>query len=188
MQELNSEGISKNDISTIVANVPGAVGTNPVIVFDIDSTLCEELLSSVYNTEALKKFVEKAKLINPDSPIGFVKHYDADYYCIYQCLPYLDSLFSYLIDHKAMIVFFSAGIEERNVVLLDQILSQSLGEDSYLRLKLQGQFEIFSRNNLTVSRYRYKGEGEYTKDLNKIMRNGECQENAILIEDSSRYV
>jgi hypothetical protein len=146
----------------------------PVIVFDIDDTICTDIPSGT-------DVVENAKLLNPGTQSGSWSRYT------YLCLPYLDSLFNYLIDHKARIVFFSAGIKERNVALLEQILPQYLGEERYELLKAQGQFQIFSEDDLTPSNGENLGEGRHIKDLNKVI-NGVDQRNVILIDDDSSYV
>jgi hypothetical protein len=159
------------------------VYTRPVIVFDIDDTICKRFFSPYYGSnEKSAETVKKVKLSNPEAPSGM---WDDDHYL---CLPYLDSLFNYLIDHKARIVFFSAGIEERNIALLEQVMPQYLGKESYETLKAQGQFKIFSRGDLTETSYENPGEGRYFKDLNKVINNGLGQKNAILIDDDRSYI
>ena len=134
-------------------------GDKLVVVFDIDDTICKEID---------RKDIEKIKLLNLEALIAHWEGEHGIYH--YLCLPYLDVLFHYLISHDVRIVFFSAGIDDRNITILEQILSQSLGEDTYQKLKTTGQFEIFSAHHLTQNYNAILGEGRNIKDLEKIIK------------------
>ena len=148
-----------------------------VVVFDIDDTICKDID---------RKDIEKIKLLNPEAHIAHWKGEHGIYH--YLCLPYLDVLFHYLINHDVRIVFFSAGIDDRNITILEQILSQSLGKDTYQKLKTTGQFEIFSAHHLTQNYNAILGEGRNIKDLEKIIKKGEILDNTILIEDDKSFI
>lgn len=156
------------------------VDTGPVIVFDVDDTICKPLSSYVYTEDRIKE----AKRLNPETITGAWWQYH------YLCLPYLGLLFNYLIDHKARIVFFSDELKEGTVALLEQIMPQYLGEERYKLLKAKGQFKIFSEKDSTPISYIDQYEErrtKYIKDLNKVINGGD-QRNAVLIDGDDYHV
>ncbi len=78
------------------------------------------------------------------------------------------------------IAFFSGGVKERNEALVTALLSKYYGAQLD-NLKKSGQFEIFSRNHLTVTSMYCGG----VKDLNTVLRKeqGETMNDIILIDD-----
>ena len=147
-----------------------------VVVFDIDDTICT-------NTD-----MEIKQMQNSKYPIGVWQgEYKWENYK-YICLPYLKELFDYLISYNIRIVFFSAGYEDRNIVLLEQILPQILGKIRYEELKKSGQFEIFSDCHTIQPDDRKEGEGRLVKDLEIVKRAQEDIDNILLIEDDQSFV
>lgn len=91
--------------------------------------------------------------------------------------------------------FFSSGIKERNELLVPELLCLSLGKKRYE--SIQDKVVICSRNDLEKAaeslknaQYDYYGfcSGNDTKDLNKILREDEDLEWAILVDDDQSYV
>lgn len=151
---------------------------NSVIVFDIDGALAHQDTMDEKEREEVKKE-------HPDSPMAVFRYKNQEVTSFW--LPYMDVLFDYLINVNARVVIFSSSIEERNVAVIDQVLTQVYGEAKYRDLKQQGQFEILSKQHLRPGD-REKGEyGNFIKDFTVVVKEGEDVENAILIEDQPSY-
>lgn len=90
------------------------------------------------------------------------------------------------------ISFFSSGIKERNEILVEKLLCQSLGKTRYESIK--NQIIICSKDKLTVSKngseqYDNYGiyKGNYKKDLTHISNQQGTLDRTILIDDDTSY-
>jgi hypothetical protein len=141
-----------------------------VVVFDIDGAICHIIKNSM--------LLEEGKHDDCLSITDFMDKKHAHY--VFK--PYIHVLLHYLTERDVRVVFFSHGIEERNILILDDLLSTCYGIEGYFRLRAKGQFKIFSRNH-TSSKTR-----SHTKNLSQVLLNGETLEDVILIEDNPKTV
>ena len=141
---------------------------NFVVVFDIDNTLCKNIVS--------RENVEFASEYHPECPIIEWNGYS------HLFLPHLQILFHYLLDKGGRIVFFSSAVEERNVSVIPELLTSFWGDEKYRALKSKGQFDIFSKAH-TRNGIENTKEGNYVKDLRVVLRDGESLSDVILVED-----
>lgn len=90
--------------------------------------------------------------------------------------------------------FFSSGISERNEIFVTELLRLSLGQERYE--SIQDKITVCSRNDLekadnsfSIAQREYYGfcSGNNTKNLNKISRDNETLDWAILIDDDVSY-
>lgn len=149
-----------------------------VIVFDIDVVLAHQDLRD-------DEEMDLARSLHPDSPVTTFEHDRSKVMGFW--LPYMDVLFDYLMKFDSRIVIFSSSIEERNVSIINQALTQVYGEDKYRDLLEKGQFKILSKQHLRPGDRERKEFGNFIKDLTIVVQNGEDIENAILIEDQPSY-
>lgn len=151
-----------------------------VAVFDIDDALCR-VIDDTEQLELIKKY-------SPECPIITYTHtgdrFKGDY--IHSFSPYLNILFEYLIKQGARIAFFSSALKERNISVVPELLTSFWGEARYQTLKSEGQFEIFSRDNLRLG-LGVGREGNCVKDLSIVIQKDESLLDAVLIENDSSY-
>jgi len=109
------------------------------LILDIDETLVKNFMDLEFSTtgkSGVAKYIEQKKVI--DSIGGH-----------YFIFPGAKELVHAALDiHKFKIKFFSAGIVERNEDLIQKFLASFLPPDIIWTYKLEGQFEIFSRDHL----------------------------------------
>lgn len=166
---LNCQSVCFSAYQDEIVNViePGDIRpTSPrryVVVFDIDGTLCCKA------DNELK--LSYAKRNQPDCSI--IPRYTVHYVCI----PYLEVLLDFLLGKGVRIVFFSAGAKERNIPLVSDLLTSFWGCQKFEALKAEGQFAIFSGEDLHYNK----------KDLNRVIREGESLQDTMLVEDNSDY-
>lgn len=151
-----------------------------VAVFDIDDALCR-VIDETQELELIKKY-------SPECPIITYIHtgdrFKGDY--IHSFSPYLNILFEYLIERGVRIVFFSSALKERNLSVIPELLTSFWGAARYQTLKSEGQFEIFSRDNLRLGLHLGR-EGNCVKDLRIVIEKDESLLDAVLIENDSSY-
>lgn len=146
-----------------------------VVVFDIDSTLCK---SNLIGAES----IEYAKMNHAECPLIEWRYYN------HLFLPHLRILFDYLLKQGVRIVFFSSAGEERNVTVIPKLLTSFYGDERYETLKSEGQFAIFSDEQMRKGTHRHLREGNYVKDLGVVIRDGESILDVILVEDDRSFV
>jgi|GEM_PF-973864 len=148
----------------------------PIIVFDIDDTICTRPLLSMKE--------EEVAILNPECiMIDYVSQEGEKYPHIFA--PHIGYLIKYLLSKEAQIVFFSSAIAHRNEFLVPALLQNILGLEEYEAQKSNGQFKIFSNDDMRKGRHDL-GEGNYVKDLSAI--NPDDTSDIILIEDDPSYV
>jgi hypothetical protein len=170
---------------------------NNVVVFDIDETLCfgHHVMGRNKSTDAVQAEYNHR---NPECAILSFKYDDSSSWYVFR--PYLYILLDYLLKKEVRMAFFSAGIEERNIPLISQLLSQTMGEKEYESLISKGQFRVFSRHHMRKVRPHESGvqvysTGTYVKDLTPIMHNATQNRNGladtiddmILVDDNPSY-
>lgn len=103
-------------------------------------------------------------------------------------LPHLQIFFNYLLERGVRIAFSSGGQKDRNLAVIPELLTSFWGREKYEALKLKGQFRIHSTDDMREgNRSARCGEGNYVKDLQLIIQDGESLSNAVLIEDDRSY-
>ena len=150
--------------------IPQAI--KPIIVFDIDETLAFLYNPAQHGTLEHHPECPKINISFDNNNEQRHEHYI--------CAPYLRELFQYLDQKGARIVFFSAGLESRNVSLVDTLMRYIFqdNETAYPNLYFKGHFKVYSRHHLINNK----------KDLNIIdYHEGESLENAILIDDKPEW-
>jgi hypothetical protein len=143
-----------------------------VIVFDIDGVICKPPVDSEIILDDLE-YIDQFQQLHPECHAPMEFNYKEDFY-LHFFPPYLDILFKFLINHNCRIAFFSAGMEERNLQLIEHLLTNILDENQYYELKNSGQFVVFSKNSLTQDK---------KKDISVILNTNEDPDNSALIED-----
>lgn len=135
------------------------------VVFDIDGTIGQEL--------------EERDLENcppgwyfPSSTIVYWKDVEANKSHPYFFDPFMPYVLGNLLENDIKIVFFSAGVRERNEPLIHTYFTQMLGEKVYRILKNAGQFSVFSKNDMV---------GQCLKNLENI---GLSISDSILVDDN----
>ncbi|XP_065218528.1 uncharacterized protein LOC135844298 isoform X1 [Planococcus citri] len=158
----------------------------PVVVFDIDNTLCYSWLSSEEREEkTIRKSLSECPII------VWNQHYSKDgsidrYPHVF--LPHLKILFDYLLEQGVRIVFFSSGPKERNLTVIPELLMSFWGSEKFEALKAKGQFDIFSKDHMRKGRTAPGEQGNYVKDLKVVVGDGETLLDAILVEDDPSFV
>ena len=155
-----------------------------VIVFDIDGVLCTQS-ESEFDFQCMADTVINFKDLHPECPTPATFGYISTTYYHY-FPPYLDLLFNYLINNNCRIVFFSAASEERNILILEKLLSELFSEDKYSQFKATGQFKIFSSNHLRP-RKSFEEISAKIKDVSIVLQDDENINNSVLIEDQPSY-
>ena len=100
------------------------------MAFDIDGTLCHHVSNAKKFEEAISKNTDCATITD-------------SYGSLYVFKPHVELLFRYLLAEGARITFFSIGVKNRNVYLMDQLLIRFYGQDRYDELVREGQFKVF---------------------------------------------
>lgn len=144
-----------------------------VVVFDIDDTLCAKADSQEQLTYARQNQPESSFIFGVPNSVCYV------------CVPYLQVLFEYLLEKNVRLVFFSAGSMERNVLLITRLLLSFWDRETFIALRLDGQFDILSREDT-----HYDGpvgeDAQRKKDLQKVIKEGETLWDAILVDDNPK--
>jgi hypothetical protein len=91
------------------------------------------------------------------------------------------------LEQGVRIVFFSGGSEERNVSIISALLTSFWVDQKYEALKSEGQFDIFSKEDLRDSIRSLEKRGSCKKDLNVVIRDGDSLSDVILVEDDVAY-
>ena len=159
-----------------------------LVVFDIDGVVCKPLESYpiLPGYQCLIYNVNNFKLQHSEcpNPITFIEKNKIHYYYF---PPYLEVLFNYLIKSNCRIAFFSAAAEDRNIIILEKLLSETLGKEYYQQLKTSGQFDVFSSHHLRKGQESLREFHYAVKDLSIILKDNEDINNSILIEDQPCY-
>ena len=159
-----------------------------LVVFDIDGVVCKpvESLPILPGYKFLMYNLKNFQLQHPEcpNPVTFIEQKKTYYYYF---PPYLEILFNYLIKANCRIAFFSAAHEERNIIILDKLLSNIFGKESYQQLKTAGQFDVFSSHHLRKGNESLNELHYAVKDLSIILKHKEDIENSVLIEDQPCY-
>ncbi|XP_065218639.1 uncharacterized protein LOC135844387 isoform X11 [Planococcus citri] len=153
---------------------------SPVVVFDIDNTLCYgEYLSE---EGIIRKSFPECPIIVWNKPYrnGETTRYPHVF------LPHLKILFDYLLEQGVRIAFFSSGPKERNLTVIPELLTSFWGSEKSEALKAKGQFDIFSEEHLRKSTSLERRNE--VKDLKIVIRDGETLLDAILVEDDPTFV
>ena len=142
------------------------------MVFDIDDTMCftfpyyqrEEVLLRLPHCTVKRIEYDYERTLK-------IKHY--------AFLPHFEIVLKYLLSQDCYVDFFSLGISERNIPLIETYLADNtvLGKSMYNQMKRAGQFRVFSRHNS------FDGQ---TKNLMQLRRPGQTINDIILVDDSLR--
>lgn len=114
------------------------VSAKPIVVFDIDNTLCWSTQDEDKAVEAYENYPDHIIISDLTSHPGWT----------YVFLPEIDSLFNYLLSKGCEIHFFSAGVKERNEELIPVFLDQIYPASELRELQEAGNFKIFSRKHM----------------------------------------
>jgi len=147
------------------------------VVLDLDDTVVTHTEEKDLNSPGMKWFLENKLVIQ--AIVAHLIHPGA--------IELIQFIFS--IPH-VRVSFFSRGIEERNFLLVNALLSRALGVEVFNAVK--DSVTVFSRNDLNSSIQNAikiahsLGFGNLLKNLNK-MTSPEQLDNTILIEDDPSY-
>ena len=152
-----------------------------MVVFSIDQTLCYDQ----------SEFEVQAGLANvrypPECARIWWTHGETRQRFLHTFLPHLRILFDYLMERGVRIVFFSTGVtKQKNLWIMPALLKSFWGGEKYKALKTRGQFRVHSRNDLRDGDVT-RNEGDFVKDLRKLVRDGESVSNAVLVDHTSVY-
>ena len=170
------------------SNFTTSVNKSNIVVFDIDETLCFGIHASSSDTSAGD--IEYSYR-NPECEIVQMRYPDTNSWYVFR--PHFDVLLKYLLKHNTRLAFFSAGIESRNVPLIEDILKRSLSPETYHKHLAEGQFKVLSRHHMRrIIPGKEKGvtvfsDGDLVKDLTPALRTGETSADAVLIDDNPTY-
>ncbi len=145
-----------------------------VVVFDLDDTLCQTWRESEVSESKLDmRSCGESCYVNR-------RHY---------IIPHMKVLFDYLLSKNVRLVFYSASVESRNLPLVTDLMTYYYGQDKFLHLKYEGQFEIFSRTQSVkpgeTSRNWVYPHGTQLKDLKVVLKpeRNETINDVILVDD-----
>ena len=98
-------------------------------------------------------------------------------------LPHLQILFDYLMKRDVRIALLSSGVERCNLSVIRRLLEAFWGSRGYEALKSRGQFTVYGMDDLRKGNFSLYPEGNYVKDLRRVLQGGESLSNAVLVDD-----
>ncbi|MBI4645027.1 MAG: hypothetical protein HY738_00140 [Bacteroidia bacterium] len=153
-------------------------------VFDIDGAVA---IVADYEKEKVEKDVKKKLGIK-----YFKKHCLVGYGYPHYIFPGYYALFKWLHSKGGKIIFFSSGIEERNIDIVDKIMKMSFGDSvSEVEYKVFSRHHCIDTNLLTdrgAEKYQSHFYGQRKKKLAGIVVPEEELPHTLLIDDDNSYM
>ncbi len=167
------------------------------LILDIDAVFCQKLHDLQYYDQTINQ-----DLVSPEFPEGVILYskyllYQYTYQDLYFCYQNFDKLVLSVLSWDGWSVdFFSAGIAERNEVLISgYFIKKFVGyshnpQGDYLSIVAAGRIQIFSYNHMVVGekdfdRSSYERYGQLKKDLTVISSD---ISNIVIADDDRSYI